>query len=150
MRGPGRQQPRPDARAVRDARDLLGVPADAEASELTRAYWRRARLLHPDLSPDPLATEQFRTLHAAYQLALRALQHHSLSGPGSHGRRDEPRPPAPSTPRTDRAPAPPPGWTAATLTTTSPSSEVWVVAGPVHVRPTRRPDPAQSSDERQA
>ena len=109
-----------DSRAERTARELLGVTADAQASELTRAYRRQARNLHPDLSRDPAATERFRALRAAYELALRAAL-------ASQPHREDPRPA--TAPGTRQA---------------SPGHGVWVVAGPVHVDPPRRPDPMRT------
>src|SRR4051794_10725315 len=74
MRGSANQGPAPEVGpevgAVRSARALLGVTADADAPELTRAYRRLARSLHPDLSTDPEATYLFQGLDAAYRLAL--------------------------------------------------------------------------------
>jgi len=103
MHEAGHQDPQSDLRTVRTARALLGVTADADAPELTRAYWRQARRLHPDLSTDPDATEQFRSLHAAYRLALQAAA--------------DARPSAPSPPGQHQS------WGA--------DDGVWVVAGPV-------------------
>jgi DnaJ-like protein len=121
----GKQPESPEMRAVRGAHELLGVGADADATELTRAYWRQARRLHPDLSSDPRATDQFRALHAAYQLALQAAL--------------QPRPPAPrrtgpGTPRADTDAAS--GWRGTTAARDL-DRDVWIVAGPVHVEQPR-------------
>src|SRR4029079_4567703 len=62
----------PEVGAVRSARALLGVTADADAPELTRAYRQRARCPHPHLTTDPEATYRFQGLNAAYRLALDA------------------------------------------------------------------------------
>src|SRR5436190_4872442 len=54
------------ARGV-DLYGLLGVPADASQDDLSRAYRRRARDIHPDMHPeDPAAAQRFRDLTAAY------------------------------------------------------------------------------------
>lgn len=151
MRGSANQGPAPEAGAVRSARALLGVTADADAAELTRAYWRRARCLHPDLSSDPEATQQFQGLDAAYRLALEAAA--------------QPPPPPTSEPAaehgwtTSRRPASP-HHTAAPGTSTSLASGVttgggtatrgdgvWVVAGPVHVRPSSRSQTRSAREE---
>jgi DnaJ domain len=66
------QRPRPDERAVRAARELLGVAADAGPAQLARAYRSKARRLHPDVSLEPDATQRFWALEAAYHLALDA------------------------------------------------------------------------------
>jgi hypothetical protein len=133
MTGSGEAQPTAQAAALRSARALLGVTADVDATELTRAYWRRARCLHPDLSADPEATEQFRALHAAYRLALEAALD-------------------PPSPATASSPAPVRPTPRSTAVTVSPSAAVppsydgvWVVAGPVQVRP---PRPADASGPR--
>jgi DnaJ-like protein len=134
-----REHPPPEQPTVRSARQLLGVAAEADASELTRAYWRQARRLHPDLSSDPEATEQFRALHAAYRLAL-------LAAPDAGSSRPSPplRPPSPGplTPTSAGQPGPPrgrPGWGASVSAAASPDNGVWVVAGPVHVHTATRP-----------
>jgi curved DNA-binding protein CbpA len=52
--------------------ELLGVPCDAPAAEITRAYHRRARALHPDAQPGQAGgaggTARFRELEAAYRV----------------------------------------------------------------------------------
>jgi DnaJ-domain-containing protein 1 len=48
---------------------LLGVDATADAEELTRAYHRLAREVHPDRCGSADAAEQFLRLREAYQLA---------------------------------------------------------------------------------
>ena len=72
MHGPQSREP-----SVGSARELLGVAADADAAELGRAYRRRAGRIHPDVSLEPDATEQFRILRAAYQVALSAARTHT-------------------------------------------------------------------------
>jgi len=84
---------------------LLGVTPEASPGEVTRAYRRLARQIHPDVTDDPAAAEQFRALTAAYQRLLA----------------DAPPPSSRSVPilvrRTQSAARPP------------------LVAGPVHVQP---------------
>jgi hypothetical protein len=70
----------------------LGVSADATAEELASARRRLALTLHPDVGGDP---EAMQALNAAYDEAVRRLEHPSL------------RDPAPTTPvRPPAAPAP--------------------------------------------
>src|SRR4051794_25167613 len=128
----GRSASLPGLRDVRRARALLGVAPDADAPALSRAYRRLARRLHPDLSADPEASERFRALHAAYQLALDSLLRAPLS--------------ASLTPReqTDAGPAAAPGgpWARAAsewaaVAGTRSDDGVWVVAGPVRIDQSR-------------
>jgi hypothetical protein len=121
--------------ALRRAHELLGVPAQADAAQVARAYRRLARRLHPDLSAEPDATEQFWALQAAYRVALDAAQdpgrrtldeaaHHDVvvhRVPTNSGPR------AGATPEQNGVP--------------EQTRVVWLAAGPVHVRPPRGPDP---------
>ena len=47
---------------------VLGVPRDASAPEIRRAYRRVARRHHPDLNPDPSGAEQFGAAARAYEV----------------------------------------------------------------------------------
>jgi molecular chaperone DnaJ len=52
-----------------DYYQLLGVAREADATEIKRAYRKRARELHPDVNPDdPTAEERFREVTAAYEV----------------------------------------------------------------------------------
>ena len=49
--------------------DQLGVAADASAGKIRKAYFVKARELHPDKNPDdPMAHERFQKLSEAYQV----------------------------------------------------------------------------------
>ena len=48
--------------------DLLGVPVDATTSDIKKAYYKRAKDLHPDKNPDPHAKASFQQLNSAYQV----------------------------------------------------------------------------------
>jgi molecular chaperone DnaJ len=47
---------------------ILGVPRDATADDIKRAYRKLARQYHPDVNPDPTAQERFKEINAAYEV----------------------------------------------------------------------------------
>src|SRR3954453_9400803 len=54
--------------APRDYYGILGVPRNASADEIKKAYRRLARELHPDLNPSVEAQERFKEVTAAYEV----------------------------------------------------------------------------------
>ena len=53
----------------KDYYDVLGVAADASAKEITKAYRKLARQLHPDQNPgDAASEERFKDVSAAYDV----------------------------------------------------------------------------------
>lgn len=52
----------------RDYYDTLGVPRDAGADEIKRAYRRLARKYHPDVSKEPDAEARFKEMKEAYEV----------------------------------------------------------------------------------
>ncbi len=47
---------------------VLGVPRDAGADEIKKAYRKLARELHPDVNPDPATQERFKDVTRAYEV----------------------------------------------------------------------------------
>ncbi|WP_018501005.1 DnaJ C-terminal domain-containing protein [Parafrankia discariae] len=66
-------------RASPDFYELLGVPRDADADAIQRAYRKLARRYHPDINSDPSAEERFKDLSEAYDV---------LSDPDTRARYD--------------------------------------------------------------
>jgi molecular chaperone DnaJ len=52
----------------KDYYKVLGVDEKAPAKDITRAYRKLARELHPDANPDPNAEERFKEVSAAYDV----------------------------------------------------------------------------------
>jgi molecular chaperone DnaJ len=53
---------------ARDLYDVLGVPRDADAEDIKRAYRALAREHHPDVNADPEAEERFKEVAGAYEI----------------------------------------------------------------------------------
>ena len=53
---------------ARDYYSILGVPRDASAEQIKRAYRKLARELHPDVNPDAEARQRFQDVTAAYEV----------------------------------------------------------------------------------
>lgn len=49
-----------------DACDLLGVPYDTDEYQVKLAFRKKAKEYHPDVNPEPDATEKFQKLNDAY------------------------------------------------------------------------------------
>ncbi|MCP5420842.1 MAG: DnaJ domain-containing protein [Gammaproteobacteria bacterium] len=52
----------------KDYYKILGVPRDASAEDIKKAYRRLARKYHPDVSREPQAEERFKELTEAYEV----------------------------------------------------------------------------------
>jgi hypothetical protein len=138
--------PRPDERAVRAARELLGVAADASQAQVVSAYRSHARRLHPDVSLAPDATQRFRALEAAYHLAVDAA-----SDAVAAARDHAPTAPTVSTGAATITPThsehrDPTVLLGTVVTGDAPASSSdgrrhvpWLAAGPVRVQPSQRP-----------
>lgn len=49
----------------RDYYEVLGVEKDADARTIKRAFLKKARTVHPDVSDDPEAEAKFKELNEA-------------------------------------------------------------------------------------
>ena len=59
---------------MQDCYKILGVPQNATASEIKRAYRKKAKELHPDLSSGAETSKQFQELVKAYEILSDAKQ----------------------------------------------------------------------------
>jgi hypothetical protein len=116
------------------AHELLGVAAHVDAAELARAYRRQARRLHPDISLEADATQQFWTLQAAYQVALAAVE------------RDAPRASAEVVQQVPTVVLGVPT-IGVPATWSGRRGVAWLAAGPVRVQPPQRPTPGARYSE---
>ena len=54
--------------ASHDPYEILGVPKDADADTIKKAYRKLARQLHPDVNPDEDTQERFKDVTRAYEI----------------------------------------------------------------------------------
>ena len=71
----------------RDYYEVLGVPRDAEAAAIRRAYRALAREVHPDVSSDPEADESFAEVAEAYAVLSKPERRALYDRYGVRGRR---------------------------------------------------------------
>ena len=77
----------------RDYYEVLGVDRDADARTIKRAFLKKARTVHPDVSDDPEAEAKFKELNEAYsvlsdeQKRANYDRYGTADGPGGERRR---------------------------------------------------------------
>jgi len=151
MTGSRQHGPSTASSSLSSAFARLGVTPGAEPHELTRAYWRQARRLHPDVNSDPGATAQFQALCSAYRLAFEATAQRTPTTSPTRRRSPgvDPRPePAVDVASPVRRSS---GWdrlAGMRAATPRAGTGVWLVAGPVHVAPPPDADLQQARRDR--
>jgi molecular chaperone DnaJ len=68
---------------AQDFYELLGVPRDADADTIKRAYRQLARTLHPDVNADPEAAERFKEVSIAYEVLSDATKRRTYDRGGN-------------------------------------------------------------------
>lgn len=70
-----------------DHYEVLGLPRDASAEDIKKAYRKLARELHPDVNPAPEAQERFKAVTHAYEVLSdpESRQNYDLGDSGSFG-----------------------------------------------------------------
>ncbi len=66
-----------------DPNQLLGIPPGSSEEEIRKAFRRKAKTVHPDVSDAPDAAEQFTRLKASYDLLLERLNDPAAPTPES-------------------------------------------------------------------
>jgi molecular chaperone DnaJ len=72
----------------RDYYEVLGLRRTADGEQISRAFRRRARELHPDVSESPEADERFREVSAAYSVLSKPRSRFLYDHFGYRGRGD--------------------------------------------------------------
>ncbi len=94
--------------AGRDYYDILGVSRHAKADEIRKAFRRKARECHPDVSDRPDAERIFKEINEAYQVLGDPLKRSFYDRTGYTSYRRPPPPPPRRQPPPRQSPPPPP------------------------------------------
>jgi molecular chaperone DnaJ len=70
---------------VADHYEVLGVDKSASAEEIKKAYRKLARELHPDVNPEPSASDRFKSVTHAYDVLSDPRQRQEYDQGGSAG-----------------------------------------------------------------
>jgi hypothetical protein len=117
---------------------VLGLAADADRDQVTRAYRRLALSTHPDVSPSPDAAARFAAVTNAYRRVVEAAGE-SFAEPAGTDTTTTPRQP-PSSRGTPRAWAEDLVWIHVSTPMVHAQFGVPIVAGPVQVQPPSDPE----------
>jgi hypothetical protein len=93
------------AEQILDPYATLGVGRDAGPGELARAYRRLARRYHPDLNPDPAATQRMRRINEAWRMVSRRPRDRRATPGPAHSARPTAAAPRPRRPRASVPPS---------------------------------------------
>lgn len=77
----------------KDYYEILGIPRDATADAIKKAYRKLAHKYHPDVSKDPKGEEQFKAVAEAYQTLKDPEKRAAYDNLGKHQPGEEFRPP---------------------------------------------------------
>ena len=71
----------------------LGIEEDADADSIKLAYRTKAKRLHPDFNPSPIAAKQFHHLHEAYETLRDPKARKAYDQPWKGAKRNDPKKP---------------------------------------------------------
>ena len=69
----------------------LGIEETADADAIKTAFRHKAKRLHPDFNPSPIATKQFHRLHEAYETLSNPAKREAYDRPWQNSRKADPQ-----------------------------------------------------------